>query len=421
MLFIEEILDRIARQLGLPPHVVRERNFYRIGDETHYGQPVKDADRIERIWSELKTRSDFGARRSQIDQYNAAHPHDKRGLAITPVKFGISFTTAFFNQAGALVLIYKDGSVQVNHGGTEMGQGLHTKMLQIAADALGVPLDSLRMMATRTDKIPNTSATAASSGSDLNGAAIRNACETLKERLAEVAGRHFDVPASEIVIEHGRVFPRGRPEAAVSFTDTVQHAYLQRVPLFASGYYQTPNLHFDRETGKGNPFHYFAYGAAVSEVEVSGFTGQYRILRCDLLHDVGDSLSPLVDKGQVEGGFIQGVGWLTTEELIWNDRGVFLSSGASTYKLPTFGECPPIFNVSLLQRATEPGVVYGSKAVGEPPLMLALSVREALRAAIAAFGSGGIVELASPATPEAVFWAVERTRQAKAERARAAE
>jgi len=223
------------------------------------------------------------------------------------------------------------------------------------------------------------------------------------------------------VIEHGRVFPRGRPEAAVSFTDTVQHAYLQRVPLFASGYYQTPNLHFDRETGKGNPFHYFAYGAAVSEVEVSGFTGQYRILRCDLLHDVGDSLSPLVDKGQVEGGFIQGVGWLTTEELIWNDRGVFLSSGASTYKLPTFGECPPIFNVSLLQRATEPGVVYGSKAVGEPPLMLALSVREALRAAIAAFGSGGIVELASPATPEAVFWAVERTRQAKAERARAAE
>jgi len=421
MLFIEEILDRVARQLNLPPHVVRERNFYRVGDETHYGQPVKDADRIERIWSELKTSSDFGARRSQIDQYNAAHPHDKRGLAITPVKFGISFTTAFFNQAGALVLIYKDGSVQVNHGGTEMGQGLHTKMLQIAADALGVPLDSLRMMATRTDKIPNTSATAASSGSDLNGAAIRNACETLKERLAEVAGRHFDVPASEIVIEHGRVFPRGRPEAAVSFTDTVQHAYLQRVPLFASGYYQTPNLHFDRETGKGNPFHYFAYGAAVSEVEVSGFTGQYRILRCDLLHDVGDSLSPLVDKGQVEGGFIQGVGWLTTEELIWNDRGVFLSSGASTYKLPTFGECPPIFNVSLLQRATEPGVVYGSKAVGEPPLMLALSVREALRAAIAAFGSGGIVELASPATPEAVFWAVERTRQAKAERARAAE
>jgi len=421
MLFIEEILDRIARHLDLPPHVVRERNFYKLGDETHYGQPVKDADRIGRIWSELTQSSDFAARLAEVGAYNAEHPHDKRGLAITPVKFGISFTTAFFNQAGALVLIYKDGSVQVNHGGTEMGQGLHTKMLQIAADSLGVPFESLRIMATRTDKIPNTSATAASSGSDLNGAAIKAACETLKERLSEVAGRHFNVPASEIVIEHGRVFPSARPEAAVSFTDTVQHAYLERVPLFATGYYKTPNIFFDRESGKGKPFHYFAYGAAVSEVEVSGFTGQYRILRCDLLHDVGESLSPLVDKGQVEGGFIQGIGWLTTEELVWNERGAFVSNGASTYKLPTLGECPPVFNVELLERAAEPGVVYGSKAVGEPPLMLALSVREALRAAIAAFGSGGIVELASPATPEAVFWAVERARQAKSQKARAAE
>jgi len=421
MLFIEEILDRVARHLSLPPQLVRERNFYQPGDETHYGQPVKDAERIERIWFELKASSDYAARLTAIDAYNAAHPHDKRGLAITPVKFGISFTTAFFNQAGALVLIYKDGSVQVNHGGTEMGQGLHTKMLQVAADSLGVPLESLRIMATRTDKIPNTSATAASSGSDLNGAAIKAACETLKERLCQVAGRHFEVPASEIVIEHGRVFASARPEAAISFADAVQQAYLQRTPLFATGYYKTPQIHFDRETGKGKPFHYFAYGAAVSEVEVSGFTGQYRILRCDLLHDVGDSLSPLVDRGQVEGGFIQGIGWLTTEELVWNERGAFVSNGASTYKLPTLGECPPIFNVALLQRAAEPGVVYGSKAVGEPPLMLALSVREALRAAVAAFGSGGIVELASPATPEAVFWAVERARQAKALRARAAE
>jgi len=421
MLFVEEVLDRIARHLNLDPHVVRERNFYRTGDETHYGQPVKDAERIERIWSELKQSSNFAARLIAVSEHNAAHPHDKRGLAITPVKFGISFTTAFFNQAGALVLIYKDGSVQVNHGGTEMGQGLHTKMLQVAADSLGVPLQSLRIMATRTDKIPNTSATAASSGSDLNGAAVKAACETLKERLSEVAGRHFDVPASEIVIEHGRVFPRARPQAAVSFADTVQQAYLQRIPLFSSGYYRTPHIHFDRETGRGNPFHYFAYGAAVSEVQVSGFTGQYQILRCDLLQDVGDSLSPLVDKGQIEGGFIQGLGWLTTEELVWNDRGAFLSSGASTYKLPTLGECPPVFNVTLLERAAEPGVIYGSKAVGEPPLMLALSVREALRAAIAAFGSGGIVELASPATPEAVFWAIERARQAKVQRARAAE
>lgn len=421
MLFIEEVLDRVARQLNLPPHVVRERNFYRPGDETHYGQVVKDADRIERIWSELKTSSDFEARLAEIGVHNAAHPHDKRGLAITPVKFGISFTTAFFNQAGALVLIYKDGSVQVNHGGTEMGQGLHTKMLQVAADSLGVPLDSLRVMPTRTDKIPNTSATAASSGSDLNGAAIKAACETLKERLAEVAARHFHVHASQVVIERARVFPRAAPERAISFREVVEQAYLQRVPLFATGYYKTPNIHFDRESGTGKPFHYFAYGAAVSEVEVSGFTGQYRILRCDLLHDVGESLSPLVDRGQIEGGFIQGIGWLTTEELVWNERGAFVSNGASTYKLPTLAECPAIFNVAMLQRAAEPGVVYGSKAVGEPPLMLALSVREALRAAIAAFGAGDSVELASPATPEAVFWAIERVRRARARHSRAAE
>jgi xanthine dehydrogenase large subunit len=421
MLIIEDILDRIARVLELPPELVRERNFYRAGDVTHYGQPVKDAERIARIWSELKASSDFSARRAEVERFNALHPHDKRGLAITPVKFGISFTTTFFNQAGALVIIYKDGSVQVNHGGTEMGQGLHTKMLQVAAEALGVPLSSLRIMATRTDKIPNTSATAASSGSDLNGAAIKAACEILKERLAGVAAERFGVAATEIVIEAGQVFPRARREAARGFAEIVMLAYLQRTPLFATGYYKTPHIHFDRETGQGEPFHYFAYGAAVSEVEISAFTGQYRIVRADILHDVGDSLSPLVDRGQVEGGFIQGIGWLTTEELVWSERGALLSSGASTYKLPTLGECPAVFNVTLLERAPEPGVVYGSKAVGEPPLMLALSVREALRAAVAAFGSGGIVELGSPATPEAVFWAIDRARQAEQRRARAAQ
>jgi xanthine dehydrogenase large subunit len=421
MLVIEEVLDRIARRLGLSPDIVRERNFYRPGDETHYGQPVKDADRIQRIWSELKETSDFPARLADAQRFNAAHPHDKRGLAITPVKFGISFTTTFFNQAGALVIIYKDGSVQVNHGGTEMGQGLHTKMLQVAADSLGLPLAALRIMATRTDKIPNTSATAASSGSDLNGAAIKAACETLKERLAEVAAQHFRVSPGAIVFEAGRVFPLQAEAAAVSFAEIVSQAYLARTPLFATGHYKTPKIHFDRETGKGEPFHYFAYGAAVSEVEISGFTGQYRLLRSDLLHDVGDSLSPLVDRGQIEGGFIQGVGWLTTEELVWASSGAFASSGASTYKLPTLGECPIVFNVALLQRASEPGVVFGSKAVGEPPLMLAISVREALRAAVAAFGAGGVVELASPATPEAVFWAIERARGTVERAARAAE
>jgi xanthine dehydrogenase large subunit len=291
-----------------------------------------------------------------------------------------------------------------------MGQGLHTKMLQIAADTLGLPISMLRIMPTRTDKVPNTSATAASTGSDLNGAAVRDACETLRLRLAEVAGAHFSVSAERVRFEDGRVRVHGDAALDLPFAELVGKAYLARVPLFATGYYRTPNIFFDRETGRGKPFHYYSYGAAVSEVEVDGFTGQYRILRADLLHDVGDSLSPLIDRGQVEGGFLQGVGWMTTEELVWGEQGAFLSSGASTYKLPTLGECPPVFHVKLLERASEPGVVYGSKAVGEPPLMLAISVREALRAAAAAFGAQGITELACPATPEAVFGAIERAR-----------
>jgi xanthine dehydrogenase large subunit len=413
MIMIEEIMDRIARQLNLQPQQVRRRNFYRPGDTAHYGQEIKDADRIERIWGELQASSDFDSRLREIEAFNSGSVHFKRGLAITPVKFGISFTTAFFNQAGALVLIYKDGSVQVNHGGTEMGQGLHTKIGQIAAHALGLPLEAVRVMPTRTDKVPNTSATAASSGSDLNGAAVKAACETLKGRLADVAAEHFGDGPEVIVFEAGRVFAKARPGDSLSFGELVSKAYFARVSLFSTGYYRTPNVHFDRESGTGKPFHYFAYGAAVSEVEVDGFTGQYRLLRADLLHDVGESLSPLVDRGQIEGGFIQGVGWLTTEELVWNDDGAFVSNGASTYKLPTLGECPAIFNVKFLTRAAEPDVIYGSKAVGEPPFMLALSVREALRAAIAAFGDGGVVTLASPATPEAVFWALEAQRKSR--------
>jgi xanthine dehydrogenase large subunit len=413
MVVIEEILDRIARRLRLPPHEVRERNFYQPGDRTHYGQEVRDADRISRIWSELQASSDFVARLAQAERFNAGNVYRKRGLAITPVKFGISFTATFYNQAGALVLIYKDGSVQVNHGGTEMGQGLHTKILQIAAGALGVPLGAIRMMATRTDKVPNTSATAASASTDLNGAAVRNACEQLRAGLAQVAARGFRVEPEDVVFSDGRVSPISDPSLAVSFAEVVAQAYLERVPLFASGYYRTPDLHYDRATGQGNPFHYYAYGAAVSELEIDGFTGQYRLRRVDVLHDVGDSLSPLIDRGQIEGGFIQGLGWLTTEELVWTEAGALASTGASTYKLPTLGECPEIFNVALLRRASEPGVVGGSKAVGEPPLMLAISVREALRAAIAAFAPAGErVELACPATPEAVYWAIERARHA---------
>jgi xanthine dehydrogenase large subunit len=387
MVAIEDILDRIARHLGLAPHVVRERNFYREGDATHYGQPVKDASRLSRIWNELKQSSDYEARLQEVAQFNATHKYVKRGLAITPVKFGISFTATFFNQAGALVLIYRDGSVQVNHGGTEMGQGLHTKIRRIAAESLGVPLDSIRVMPTSTAKVPNTSATAASAGTDLNGAAVLDACQQIKARLAPIA-----------------------QAGNLSFAEVVEAAYRQRIQLFAHGYYRTPEIHFDPKTATGKPFHYFAYGAAVSEVEIDGFTGENRTLRVDILQDTGDSVSILVDRGQIEGGFVQGLGWLTLEELIWDDKGKLATTGASTYKLPSWPEMPPLFNVAFLQRATEPGVIFGSKAVGEPPLMLAISVREAIRAAVAAFGDGGVITLDSPATPERIYWAIERAR-----------
>jgi xanthine dehydrogenase large subunit len=425
MVVIEEILDRVARACGKPAHEVRALNFYREGDSTHFGQLVRDASRIERIWTRLSHTAELERRLAEVEAFNSSSAHEKRGLAITPVRFGISFTTGFLNQAGALVLVYRDGSVQVNHGGTEMGQGLHTKMLQIVADEFGIPLEAIRMMPTRTDKVPNTSATAASSGSDLNGAALAHACAQIRERLSEVAGRKLGVPPGDLVFADGRVRPFWRiddPTAGHSFAEVVGQAYLERVPLFAAGYYRTPQIHYDEATGRGKPFHYFAYGAAVSEVEVDGFTGQFAIRRIDILHDVGDSISPKVDIGQIEGGFMQGLGWLTSEELVWADDGRLLTRGASTYKLPTLGECPEQLNVELLPMATEPSVIKGSKAVGEPPLMLAISVREALRAAVAAFGEGiEQVELGCPSTPEAVYWAIEHVRAAVAIERAAAE
>ena len=318
MLVIEDILDRIARTLELPPHTVRECNFYREGDVTHYGQPVKDAPRMDRIWNELKCSSDFDARRAAVAAFNATHPHSKRGIAITPVKFGISFTATFFNQAGALVLVYRDGSVQVNHGGTEMGQGLQTKIRQIAADCLGLNLELIRVMPTRTDKIPNTSATAASAGTDLNGAAVFDACRQIKERLTAVAAGLLECDEAAISFDAGTV--QG-PERSIEFAALVEAAYKQRTPLFAHGYYRTPEIHFDPKTATGKPFRYFAYAAAVSEVELDGFTGESRILRADILEDAGDSVSPLVDLGQIEGGFVQGLGWLTLEELVWDEQG----------------------------------------------------------------------------------------------------
>jgi xanthine dehydrogenase large subunit len=410
MLVIEEILDQAARRLGLPPETVRERNFYRAGDTTHYGQPVKDAGRIEIIWRRLKESSGFSQRREEADRWNAGHAHFKRGLAITPVKFGISFTATFFNQGAALVLIYRDGSVQVNHGGAEMGQGLHTKIRQIAAESLGLHLESVRVMSTRTDKIPNTSATAASAGTDLNGAAVADACSQLRGRLSAVAARILECDSSAVHFSNGLVLPDGEEHRAVPFARVCDAAYRRRIPLFAQGYYSTPGIHYNPQAGRGQPFYYFAYGAAVSEVEVDGFTGDYRLLRADILEDVGNSVSPLIDRGQIEGGFVQGVGWLTLEELVWDSQGRLATAGASTYKLPSWTELPDVFEVSFLERAAELGVIFGSKAVGEPPLMLAISVREAIRDAIAAFGAGEPVLLASPATPERVFFAVQRAR-----------
>lgn len=418
MLVIEDIMGRCAPLLGLDPTELRERNFYRPGQSTPYGQPVAQPERISAVWEQVKHTGELAERRREIAAFNAAHPHTKRALALTGVKFGISFNLTAFNQGGALVLIYKDGSVLINHGGTEMGQGLHTKMLQVAATTLGIPLHKVRLAPTRTDKVPNTSATAASAGADLNGAAVKNACHQLRDRLLQVAATQLGSSAADVRIVDGVARTLGS-DKELAWDDLVRTAYFQRVQLSAAGFYRTEGLHWDAKSFNGSPFKYFAIGAAAAEVEVDGFTGAYRIRRVDIVHDVGDSLSPMIDIGQVEGGFVQGAGWLTLEDLRWDagdgpSRGRLLTQAASTYKLPSFSEMPEEFNVALLENATEEGAVYGSKAVGEPPLMLAFCVREALRQAAAAFGPSGIsVELASPATPEAVYWAIEGARQAR--------
>ena len=425
MLVIEEIIDQVARRLGLPPEVVRERNLYRGKGETnttHYGQQIAD-NRIPTIWRELSQTSDFTRRRAAIAKWNAAHPHRKRGLAMTPVKFGISFTVTHLNQAGAFVLIYQDGTVQVNHSATEMGQGVHTNITAIAAGELGISPERVRVMPTSTDKVPNTSATAASCGTDPNGAAVKNACEIIRGRLLPIAAKLLKqalgrAPSpGQIVFTGGRVFDRKRPQADVAFEEVVRHAYLERISLSATGYYRTLGIHWDRVAGRGKPFHYFAYGAAATEVEVDGFTGMMRVLRTDILHDVGDSINEGISRGQVEGGFVQGMGWLTTEELLWDDQGRLLTHSPDTYKIPAVGDIPQVFNVTLLKNAAQKDVIYGSKAVGEPPLMLAISVREAIRDAIAAFGPpGGEVPLPVPATCEAIFMAIRKRQRAAPKR-----
>ncbi|KRE62869.1 xanthine dehydrogenase molybdopterin binding subunit [Nostocoides sp. Soil756] len=417
MLVIEDVLGRCAPRLGLDPAELRRRNFYREGQATPYGQVVRHPDRAVTCWEQVLETGEVARRLEEVARFNATHEHTKRAIATTPVKFGIAFNFTAFNQGGALVHVYKDGSVLVNHGGTEMGQGLHTKMLQVAATALGVPLDLVRLAPTRTDKVPNTSATAASSGADLNGGAVLDACIQILDRLRPVAAGLLGCAARDVVVYDGRVSASGGPEdASLTWAELVSAAYVQRVQLFAAGFHRTEGLHWDSSTMQGSPFKYFSYGAAAAEVEVDGFTGAHRVLRVDIVHDVGDSLSPLVDVGQVEGAFVQGAGWLTLEDLRWDEtdgpqRGRLTTGSASTYKLPSLSELPDDFRVALLERAHEDGAVYGSKAVGEPPLMLAFSVREALRQAAAAFGPEGVaVDLASPATPEAIFWAVEQAR-----------
>ncbi len=419
MLVMEEIMDRVARRLGLAPEVVRERNMYHGSGETnttHYGQEIGD-NRLQAMWQQALTQAGFQKRRQEIDAWNRQHDRVKRGLAITGEKFGISFTLAAYNQAGAFVLIYQDGTVQVNHGGTEMGQGLHTKVLGVAMRELGLPASSFRIMPTSTDKVPNTSATAASSGSDLNGAAVKAACVALRDRLAPIAAALLSqkagapVAANEVVFNEG--FAQARPAGGtrIPFADVCRDAYNKRVSLSATGYYATPGITWNWERQEGHPFYYFACGAAVSEVEVDGYTGMHRVLRTDIVHDVGESLNPGVDRGQIEGGFVQGVGWLTREELAWDKEGRLLTHSASTYQIPAISDAPLEIHVTMLPKAAQEGTIHGSKAVGEPPLMLAFSVREAIRDAVAAFGPpGGEVPLAAPSTSEAIYSAIQARR-----------
>jgi xanthine dehydrogenase large subunit len=407
MMTIEAAMDDIARTLGEDPLTIRKRNFY--GNDTRnltpYHMTVTDNITPELV-AQLETSADYWARRQAITDFNASSPVIRKGLALTPVKFGISFTAKHLNQAGALIHIYTDGSIQLNHGGTEMGQGLFTKVAQVVATEFAVPLATVQSTATRTDKVPNTSPTAASSGTDLNGAAAQNAARTIKQRLVEFATDHYQVRPDQIRFENGQVHIG---ENRLTFADLVQTAYMNRISLSATGYYRTPKLHWDAKTGKGRPFLYFAYGASCSEVTIDTLTGEYAVDRVDILHDVGDSLNPAIDMGQVEGGFIQGMGWLTTEELKWNDEGRLLSNNPATYKIPSIGDTPPVFNVSLFNQPNREDTVFKSKAVGEPPLMLPISVWCALRDAIASTADYRInPKLNTPATPEQVLFALEQ-------------
>jgi xanthine dehydrogenase large subunit len=410
MLAIETVIELVARRLSLAVETVRRRNFYGVGrnDVTPYGMTVED-NIIKRVVDELERSVELVAWRRDVANFNRLSPVVKKGLATMPVKFGISFNRPALNQAGALVHVYRDGSVTLNHGGTEMGQGLFVKVAQVVAEVFGIDLDHIRVSATSTAKVPNTSPTAASSGSDLNGMAALNAAEQIKARMTEVAAEHFAARAAEIIFDGNRVYAGNQ---SVSFAELAALSWEKRVSLSAAGFYRTPKIHWDFASSSGRPFYYFVYGAAASEVAVDTLTGESRVLRAELLQDCGRSLNPAIDLGQIEGAFVQGMGWLTSEELWWDDEGRLRTHGPSTYKIPGSRDLPPVFNARILREApNREATIFRSKAVGEPPLMLAISVWLAIRDAIASLADHRLApRLDAPATPERVLAAVDELR-----------
>lgn len=412
MLGMERVMDHIAHELKLDPAELRRRNFYASQrstgpkQRTHYNQPVKDFE-LHEMLEKLTDTANYTARKKTVADWNSKNDILKKGLALSPLKFGISFTLSHLNQAGALVHIYQDGSVHLNHGGTEMGQGLNQKIAQVAASAFGLPMDRIRITATDTAKVPNTSATAASSGSDLNGMAVRSACNKLKKRIIRVLSNHWGTKQSDVTFTDGMV--QTGPHS-MSFDAAARLAYESRVSLSATGFYRTPKLSWDRFKGRGRPFYYFAYGAAITEIAIDTLTGENRILRTDILHDAGTSLNPALDIGQVEGAYVQGAGWLTMEELIWDTSGRLQTHAPSTYKIPTCADRPDVFNVALWPSKNRENTIYRSKAVGEPPFMLGISTFLALSDAIASCGEI-YPSLDAPATPERILKAVSRVRR----------
>jgi len=417
MAVIENVMVLIAQKLGLDTAKIQNRNFYNLSKNniTPYGQKVKN-NRLPVIWASLMKSSNYESRRKEVNKFNKKNKFVKRGIALMPVKFGISFTSSFLNQAGSLVNIYMDGTVLVNHGGTEMGQGLNTKMQQIAAKELGIPFENVKVNATNTSKIPNTSPTAASSGADMNGMAVKIAIEKIKKRIAKVLcdvefNKNIDKGKSKpdnIVFENGFIFDKKNPERRIDFAKAMPIIRFNRTSLSATGFYKTPGVNFDRDSGTGEPFFYFAFGMAITEIELDALTGYVKILQTDILHDVGESLNKDLDIGQVEGGFIQGVGWCITEDCKWNEKGKLLNNSPGTYKIPTIRDIPQKFNVQLLEGYPNPNTIRRSKAVGEPPFMLGLSSWFAIKDAISSIADyKKDPKLSIPATNEAILLAID--------------